>query len=253
MFVAIVGINRSTSTTAPFIKKFIIEPLRMLPGLDVSGKVLFLMPPENRVNNPRSKEFDYLEPPFARDLDFPVLGIGSSVFRRADIETHASQESPGQWSDGGKSFLNLYYFLAALDYYYYNSLKSNKHDVVLFTRPDLLPCGAPFRAADLRRVSKASAKGQATVLVPGWGGHDGINDRFALLSSEACAPYFTRVRLFSDFFAHNPKGNSEQLLAYALREIRVFSVLDAPLIRIRVGGRPHEADTSLFRMPSRIP
>lgn len=245
--VAIVGVNRSLSHTAASIEREVVAPLLSSRLFSPTFSMTLITPPGGVITNPHSGENGEPE----TDIPAPFASWPLTGHQQEDAESSPSatpvpvNNLSDSWEDKVASFHNLKSFLHALHLTYYSHVLPQSPDYVVFVRPDLRIEGRLWLR--LRLVSMMlRGKHRAHAIVPSWGRHRGVNDRFAILSADAARAYFTRVSHVDDYFSHESDLNSEKFLAWVLRGAAVSHSIYTPMRRIRLGGVSEPQDEMLI-------
>lgn len=244
--VAIVGVNRSLSHTADSIIREIVRPLTSSRFFDTHVSLTLIRPPGGVIDNPRSGESGHIE----QDIPEPLRSWPVTVINQeGDSGDAATERVPtgnlsDSWGDKVSSFRNLRHFLNALHVTYFSHVLPNSPDYVIMVRPDVRIDGRLWlRTRLFTMILRGGRRPQA--LLPSWARHRGANDRFAILSASAAAPYFTRVSHIDDFFSEGSDLNSEKFLAWVLRKTATSHSIYTPMRRIRLGGVSSPEDDAL--------
>ena len=244
--VATVGVNRSLSRTAASLEREIVRPLSSGMLFHPTFSLTLITPPSGVIDNPHSGERGKPE----TDIPDPLASWPLTVCEQESTESSSSamtapvENLSDSWQDKVASFHNLKSFLHALHLTYYSHVLPESPDYVVFVRPDLRIEGRLWLR--LRLITMMlRGRHRALAVVPSWGRHRGVNDRFAILSAEAARAYFTRSSHVDDFFSHGSDLNSEKFLAWALRTAKVSHSIYTPMRRIRLGGLPSPQDETL--------
>jgi hypothetical protein len=250
VYVLIVGINRSLSYTHPSIDRHIIEALNRSPFFNVEVMVSLIHPPGDRIDNPRSREHGDLETNVpAHWGDYPLLHLSMSELESTVDRHYESFLALGDvWGDGGKSLHNILNFMAALKTTYQHYLSRRSSGVVVFCRPDILLGDHLGIRRHTFVASLANFFNKRLVIVPNWGAkHDGLNDRFAVLSWPTVEDYFCRVDQVDSIPFTREGFHSESFLWQSMANTARLRLIFSSMWRIRLGGQPDKKDLKLHQ------
>ena len=139
-----------------------------------------------------------------------------------------------EYNDNYKSIKNLIHQLFSLNKVYELS-KSNFADLTIFVRPDLYYWDSFEKNIQiLINISKDY------IAIPNWQFHKGLNDRFAICTSDyASSIYSNRIKEIDNYLIHNKRPlNAECLLFYAVSKSKSKTLLlDIKASRVRANGK----------------
>ena len=181
--------------------------------------------------------------PFA---SWPTLRLEmASVVANTDTTPVNDGVLSDDWDDDGQSYLNLRTFLRALHLAYTEHISPEKPDFVVMVRPDMSIEGRLWVRTRLLVMTALRRINPKVAVLPAWGRHRGLNDRFAILTVEAAEDYFTRDTHADRYFADGHQLTSEKFLAHTLRDTLVWNTIYTAMRRVRLGGVTESADDGL--------
>lgn len=246
--VLIVGLNRSSSFTAMSLYKNVIQPLENSCLFDTVVDI-WLIDPEGKIENPRSKESGEAESRIAFPLSkYNVTTMSQSFLWDSVREPFQELIAIGdEWKDSGRSLRNALIFLKSLE----TASKSltGSEDVVLFIRPDLLISRFPSLKLRALYLSIANRRNRSILMSPIWGNYGGLNDRLGVMSGKAARVYFGRLRRIQEWIRSDQPFNSERYLLSSSFDLELRRSIFAKARRVRLGGRLEESDLRRFRQP----
>ncbi len=223
------GITRSLAHTLPELKANVIEPAQEAGDARLFAH-LFL---QRRIDNPRSGEQGQLNPEEYRLLNVPEPELEEPG---ACLAAHGIEELKpygDSWDDGFRSLGNLVHQLHSLERVTAQALDWGA-EVAVFARPDL-------RYHDsLKRVIRAGIRAPGPLVqLPRWQPHEGMNDRFAVVTGrQAISAYGGRIGEALNFCRDSGRPlNGERLVKYVIEKngfpVRPFA---ARASRVRADG-----------------
>lgn len=231
--IAIIGFNRSLSTTWPLILKNIIKPLESHKNsLILNGVISFS---EKIIKSERNNENSFGEliiPEYHKyrklleinqlEVDIQVETLYRTFLKRRlfnpDIE--------GSLESKSLALLNLLRYLY-LQSRYCDLIEENT-DFVIFTRPDLLPIDKLYYKKYLQENKSIS--------MPIWGKHGGFNDRFAIVPASLAHNYFNRFHRLVEYSKNTNQLQAEKFLKWSLLNVPTQNLVIERMVRIRAGG-----------------
>lgn len=174
-----------------------------------------------------------------------VLGCRAAVL---EIETDAATATATATQDDATTFdtalLLELYSLERVTQLWSGATRTEtggKYDVILYARPDAVPC-TPLSSACITRVLSESYAGRAMAMVSAFVNCGGINDTFVLATPSAAWVWGTRWRA-APKHAHGAPLRAETFLKHVLRNagVRVESI-PLRLVHFRADGSPRLDD-----------
>jgi len=234
------GLNRSLSKTIASIEQQVFGPVRKA-GFDYTVYAAFMDPGETFTNY-RSGEVGCAPERGSEQL------LGTKKFLMID-QTKADQQldnsmafgSRDPWGDHYTSVRNACRALVSLDAVT-KLWEENEADpdqtIFVYLRPDMIY----HDPLPLKDITDAFAKfGANLFLTPFWATFGGLNDRMAVLGSNAARAYGHRIQIMDTFLAELGTGmHAETFVRYVAS--RIPSALDQPALqmtasRLRSNGK----------------
>lgn len=243
IIVGFFGLTRSLRFTVDSIQSHVLQPLNKL-GIPIVRIGHFNIP--DRIDNPRSNESG-----LGVDVDeHLLLNLDHVVLERQNDALIANRLAvargyPDPFGDGYTSIKNLCHQLRSLERLWslVTSLKPSSDALVLFLRADLLV----IDRLNLERDVVPLASGLVDLIVPGWQGWGGLNDRLAFCSMAAAKHYVGRGACIPEACAHIGALHAETLLSFAVSVAGLktgFTAMRA--LRMRANGEIAPMDLAML-------
>jgi len=231
--IAIIGFNRSLSTTWPLILKNVIEPLKspqnnlILNGVISYTEEIIISERNNEhhfgeTTIPESHKYRKLIEINQREVDNRVEDIYREFLKRRlfNPDIKGSEESKSL------ALLNLLRYLYLQSKYY--DLIEEDTDFIIFMRPDLLPIDKLYYKKYLQQNNSIS--------MPTWAKHGGHNDRFAIVPRYLAKDYFNRFHRLVEYSKNSDQLQAEQFLKWSLGSVAAQDSVIERMVRVRAGG-----------------
>ncbi|PPQ29343.1 hypothetical protein [Rhodopila globiformis] len=232
-FIGFFGLTRSLKQTVDSIRSGFYAPL-FAAGIPMLRAGHFNLP--DCIDNPRSGEAALV--PDRREtalLDLDLCWVEPQSDAMIAEAWQFARAYPDAFGDGYRSLANLCHQLHSLRRLWslLRMLGAERRDIVLLLRPDLLY----LDVLDIEAHVQPLLSGQADIIVPGWQGWGGLNDRFAFCTGHAASLYATRLRRFRDGCRAIGTMHAETFLKWLLQEqeLRVMTT-GLRAVRLRANG-----------------
>jgi hypothetical protein len=230
------GITRSLKWTLPSIQENIIEPARQLGEVRLFAHLF----QQDRIENPRSGENNPIDPEEYKllncdevKLEAPGACLAASNYER--VLSHGDA-----FHDQGKSLANLIHQLHSLKQVG-AMIEKWKPQIVILARPDLM-----YHDSLYVEIAKQINQPKSYISIPNWQWYGGLNDRFAIGSSESCRAYSERFDLINLYLEKNGGPlPAERFLRYCLNHQGVIArPMRVRASRVRSNGEVVEENFS---------
>ena len=228
--------------------KSIIQPLEKSCLFDLVVNI-WLIDPQGKIENPRSKESGEAESQIAFPLNkYNVTTVSQSFLWDSVRELYQDLLAIGdEWKDSGRSLKNALIFLKSLETASQNLTGSE--DVVLFIRPDVLISRFPSLKLRALYLGIANRRNRHILMSPIWGNYDGLNDRLGVMSGKAARVYFGRLGRIEEWLHSGQPFHSERFLLSSSSDLELCRSIFAKVWRVRLRGRIEESDLKRFKQP----
>jgi hypothetical protein len=231
--IAIIGFNRSLSTTWPLILKNVIEPLEashntvILNGVISHTKEIIISKWSEEYDFgeiliPESYKYTNLIQLEQQEVDNQIQGIYRDFLKKR-LFNLGLPEDEEIWS---LALLNLLRYLYLQSKYC--EVIEEGTDFIIFIRPDLLPIDKLYCKKYLQQ--------NKSILMPTWGKHGGHNDRFAIVPKYLANSYFNRFHRLFEYSKNSNQLISEHFLKWSLEDVPTQEIVVERMARIRAGG-----------------
>ena len=229
------GITRAASVTSPSIESRIIAPMRKI-GLVKTYAHLYR---QQRVFSPRSGEDAAIDPDEWKILNLDTVRLEDPDDAGLGALLDCVKNHGDAFDNGFASTTNLIRQLHSLASVF-EMAREDRPNLWIFARPDLL-----YHDSLLDAATRTLRSSSDQVRIPRWQHYDGgINDRFAICSSERAArAYARRIDDAMIYCQEHGPLHSERLLRYRMNRAGIKPrTMPARASRVRVGGRIENED-----------
>jgi hypothetical protein len=237
------GLTRSLRHTAGSIHDAFYEPL-LRAGIPVLSAGHFNLP--DTIDNPRSGEFGIIPDRTESSLlNLDLCWIEPQARINVETPVAVGRAFPDGFGDGYRSLENLVQQLRSLERLWtmLQLFGVAGDDLLLLLRPDLFYFDRLDPIRDLRPI----LDGSADLIVPGWQGWGGLNDRFAFCNRRGAQAYATRLAAFLDGCLAMGGMHSERFLQFvAQRQGLRVAHTSLRAARVRANGQIARNDAGLL-------
>jgi predicted O-methyltransferase YrrM len=249
-FVGFFGLARSLHHTSGAIRTGFYEPLDRA-GIATLRAGHFNLP--KTITNPRSGEFAIVpDRAESASLELDLCWIEPQDDAAIAAELAMARAFPDAFGDNYRSLANLCHQLHSLDRLWslLELLGVADSDLVVLLRPDLLY----LDSLDPAQHFAPLLDGRVDLIVPGWQGWGGLNDRFAFCTGRAARAYATRIHAFRDACVTLGTMHAESFLRLVAQThgLRV-ALTDMRAVRLRANERIAANDAPMIHLPTSSP
>ena len=224
------GIPRAIEYTIPSIKSNLIDPLSENHVTRIAAHFFDV----TSISNPRSSEFGSVNSNDASLLNPEFVEISPHDPQKIESSLIQIKIKGDKYADNFQSTRNIIQATASIKQGW-ELIKNHVHndDIVIFCRPDV---------AYLDKVNSLCFKG-ADWLIPNYGAHGGINDRFIACNGRYAAEKFASTHsLIKNFCIELDEPlHAERLRLYSsIKSKTKVDTIQLKLQRIRINGANHK-------------